>query len=160
MDIREGKPRLVSDLMVRISPVAQDGDVLQKLERPLLAPRNVFDHTAQKPFYFVRIHDDGRNVGFPKCDISLHPSLTTDQPIRDPCLIIDTGNGDRLFQPDLADAVDQRAESFFRPFTRVFHGNGGNRDGLHFAERFDLAHHGATSVTGTRRAMSKKKSSV
>lgn len=34
------------------------------------------------------------------------------------------------------------------------------RDHLHFVPHFDFAHHGATSETGTRLAISKKKSSV
>lgn len=47
MNIGEGKPRLVGDLMIRVAPVAQDGDVLQQLERPLLAAGDILDHTAQ-----------------------------------------------------------------------------------------------------------------
>ena len=158
--IGEGKPRLVGDLMVRISPVAQDGDVLQQLQRTLLAAGDVLDHAAQKAFGLARIHDDGRDVGFPKGDISLHPALTADQTIGRSRRFIDPGDRDRLFQPDLADTVHERAKGLFRAFARIFHGDGGNRDHLHFVPHLDFAHHGATSETGTRLAMSKKKSSV
>jgi hypothetical protein len=106
MNIFNANADLWRNFAVAVPAATQGADVLQQVDRPMLASCTVFNETHDQAIAFLGLDDNGRDFRLTELDERFNSTLTANEIIA--CrvrLTLSRANGDRTLEPDIGDAL-------------------------------------------------------
>src|SRR5258708_4996098 len=106
MNIFNTNAYLRRDFAIAISAPAQRADVLQQVDRPMLASCAVFNEAHDQAITFLGLNYNRRDLRLTELDERFNSTLATNKIIaRRVRLALSRANGDRTLEPDIGDAL-------------------------------------------------------
>src|SRR4051794_35187998 len=102
-DVFDCKAGFASNRDIVVSPLFHTPDVVQQVDRTVLAPREVLDETHHQAVLSVGLHHESRNYELAEGLIRFEPALTAYEVVPQAVRPIPTGHSDRLLEADVGD---------------------------------------------------------
>ena len=93
-------------LALAVSTTAERTDVLQQVNRPMLAPCTIFDKAHDKAITFLSLNYNSRDLRLAELHECFDPSLSANEIIAcGVCIALSWADRDRTFEPDVGDTL-------------------------------------------------------